>query len=106
MESIYKTEIEGLEVEITYEFEEGDCGDDYTPPTPTFIEIVEWKLANGEKTERYNHTDLDDEEWECLMDDIQWTIDHRIEDEILDYEWKLVKERQQSSIERRKRRWA
>ena len=105
MESIYKTEIEGFEVEISYEFEEGDYGDYYTPPTPPLVEITGWKLAKGEKKERYNNPDLDDEEWEYIMDDIQWSVDHMMEEQILEYERKEMEMREQIRIEKRRARW-
>ena len=57
----YTEEIEGLMVEIIYEYEEGDSGDYWTPPTGDRVIIVEWKLKDKC---REDYPDYDDDEWE------------------------------------------
>ena len=42
----YTEEIEGLMVEILYEYEEGDSGDYWTPPTGERVTILDWKLKD------------------------------------------------------------
>lgn len=99
----YRTKIEDIEVDVFYDFEEGDNGDYWTPPTPWYLEVLEWEFVD--KNEREKHTDLDDEEWQEVVDEIQWWIDHRVEEEILKKEDERIAEREQTRIERRRRRW-
>ena len=67
MERKYNMEIEGLMVEITYDFTEGDKGDWMTPPTGDRVDILDWKLKDEC---REDYPDYDDEEWEDWMRDI------------------------------------
>lgn len=79
----YNEEIEGLMVEITYEYEEGDKGDYWTPPTGDRVTIVSWRLLDGEKRVRNQYPDYDDEEWEEWMQ----CIDHYVYN---DAEWDII----------------
>ena len=63
----YTEEIEGLMVEILYEYEEGDSGDYWTPPTGESVTILDWRLKDES---REDYPDYDDEEWEDWMRDI------------------------------------
>lgn len=63
----YIEEIEGLMVEILYEYEEGDGGDYSTPPTAPQVNIIDWKLA---EESREDYGDYSDEEWGEWMKDI------------------------------------
>ena len=63
----YIEEIEGLMVEIIYEYEEGDSGDEFTPPTGDRVTILDWKLKDES---REDYLDYDDDEWEEWMQDI------------------------------------
>lgn len=63
-------EIEGLMVEISYEYYNGSSDDDSVPPTSPIVDIKSWRLVNGERQERYKHPDYTDEEWDEWMDDI------------------------------------
>ena len=76
----YTEEIEGLMVEILYEYEEGDSGDEFTPPTGDRVTILDWQLKDES---REDYPDYDDEEWEEWMQD----IDHYVYD---DSEWDII----------------
>lgn len=67
MERKYSMEIEGLMVEITYDFTKGWEGDYWTAPTEDRVKILGWSLRD-ESREKY--LDYDDEEWEAWMQDI------------------------------------
>ena len=86
MERKYNMEIEGLMVEITYDFTEGDKGDWMTPPTGDRVDILEWKLKN-ECREYYQ--DYDDEEWENWMLAIDMYVYNDAEWDILEFEKRL-----------------
>lgn len=85
----YIEEIEGLMVEILYEYEEGDSGDYYTPPTGDRVTIVSWRLVDGEKNVRNEYPDYDDEEWEDWMRDIDRYVNNDSVWDILEFENEL-----------------
>ena len=70
MKDSLKLEIEGLKVEVDYEYEEGRDGDNTTPPSPWFIETKGWRLVN------YSRKDFcgSDDEWCDWMADIDWYV--------------------------------
>ena len=82
----YTEEIEGLMVEIIYEYEEGDSGDYWTPPTGDRVIIVEWKLKDKC---REDYPDYDDDEWEDWMRDIDKYVYNDAEWDILEFENEL-----------------
>lgn len=84
----YIEEIEGLMVEITYEYEEGDKGDYWTPPTGDRVDILSWRLLY-EKEDRNLNADLDDEEWEQWMQDIDHYVHNDSEWDIIEFEHDL-----------------
>lgn len=86
MERKYNMEIEGLMVEITYDFSEGDKGDWMTPPTGDRVDILEWKLKDEC---REDYPDYDDEEWEDWMRDIDMYVYNDAEWDILEFENEL-----------------
>ena len=79
----HNEEIEGLIVEITYEFEKGDKGDYDTPPTGDRVTIVSWKLRDES---REDYPDYDDEEWEEWMRDIDHYVYNDAEWDIIEFE--------------------
>lgn len=83
----YSEEIEGLMVEITYEYEEGDKGDYWTPPTGDTVTIVSWKLRDEC---REDFPDYDDEEWEQWMQDIDRYVHNDSEWDIIEFEHDLA----------------
>lgn len=85
----YNIEVEGLMVEITYEYEKGDKGDYFTPPTGDRVTIVSWRLLDGEKIVRNEYPDYDDEEWEQWMSDIDDYVHTDAEWDIIEYEHEL-----------------
>lgn len=83
----YNIEVEGLMVEITYEYEKGDKGDYFTPPTGDRVTIVSWRLLDGEKIVRNNeYPDYSDEEWEEWMSAIDKYVYKESEWDIIKYE--------------------
>ena len=86
MERKYNMEIEGLMVEITYDFTEGDEGDWMTPPTGDRVDILEWKLKDKC---REDFPDYDDEEWEEWMRDIDRYVYNESEWDIIEFEHEL-----------------
>ena len=82
----YIGEIEGLMVEILYEYEEGDSGDEFTPPTGDRVTIVSWKLRDES---REDYPDYDDEEWEQWMQDIDHYVHNDSECDIIEFEHEL-----------------
>lgn len=86
MERKYNTEIEGLMVEITYDFTEGDKGDWMTPPTGDRVDILEWKLKDKC---REDYPDYDDDEWEEWMQDIDHYVYNDSEWDIIEYEHEI-----------------
>ena len=83
MERKYNAKIEGLMVEITYDFTEGDKGDWMTPPTGVRVDILEWKLKDKC---REDYPDYDDEEWEDWMLAIDKYVYNDAEWDILEFE--------------------
>lgn len=65
----YRMEIEGLMVEISYEYTEGDIGDYWTPPTAPQVNIVDWKLAEESREDYVDYTDDEWAEWMKAIDD-------------------------------------
>ena len=82
----YIEEIEGLMVEILYEYEAGDSGDEFTPPTGDRVTILDWKLKDEC---REDYPDYDDEEWEEWMQDIDRYVYNDSEWDIIEYEHKI-----------------
>ena len=82
----YTEEIEGLMVEILYEYEAGDSGDYWTPPTGDMVTIVEWKLKDKC---REDYPDYDDEEWEEWMRDIDHYVYNYSEWDIREFEHEI-----------------
>lgn len=82
----YIEEIEGLMVEILYEYEEGDSGDEFTPPTGDRVTILDWQLKDES---REDYPDYDDEEWEEWMQDIDRYVYNDSEWDIIEFEHEL-----------------
>ena len=82
----YIEEIEGLMVEILYEYEEGDRGDEFTPPTGDRVTILDWQLKDES---REDYPDYDDEEWEEWMQDIDRYVYNDSEWDIIEYEHEI-----------------
>ena len=82
----YTEEIEGLMVEILYEYEEGDSGDEFTHPTGDRVTILDWKLKDES---REDYQDYDDEEWEEWMQDIDHYVHNDSEWDIIEFEHEL-----------------
>lgn len=82
----YIEEIEGLMVEILYEYEEGDSGDEFTPPTGDRVTILDWKLKDES---REDYLDYDDDEWEEWMQDIDHYVYNDSEWDIIEYEHEI-----------------
>lgn len=74
----YIEEIEGLMVEITYEYTE----DYFTPPTGEKVTIVSWKLLDES---RDDYLDYNDEEWEQWMSDIDDYVHNDSKWNIIEY---------------------
>lgn len=89
MERRYNMEIEGLMVEITYDFTEGWAGDYWTAPTEDRVEILGWRLRDES---REDYLDYDDEEWEDWMRDIDRYVRNDAEWDILEFEKDLSDE--------------
>ena len=87
MERKYNMEIEGLMVEISYDFTEGDKGDWMTPPTGDRVDILEWRLRD-ESYDDYKF-DYTEEEWEDWMRDIDHYVHNDSEWDILEFENEL-----------------
>ena len=81
-------EIEGLMVEISYDFTKGDEGDYWTPPTGDIVEILGWRLLYEEEDRALN-SDLDDSEWEDWMRDIDHYVNNDSVWDILEFEESL-----------------
>lgn len=82
----YIEEIEGLMVEILYEYEEGDSGDEFTPPTGDRVTILDWRLKDES---REDYQDYDDKEWEEWMQDIDRYVYNDSEWDIIEFEHEL-----------------
>ena len=73
-------------VEILYEYEEGDRGDEFTPPTGDRVTILDWQLKDES---REDYPDYDDEEWEEWMRDIDRYVYNDSEWDIREYEHEI-----------------
>ena len=82
----YNEEIEGLMVEITYEYEEGESGDYWTPPTGPRVTILGWELKDEA---REDYPDHDDKEWEEWMRDIDRYVNNDAMWDIIEFENEL-----------------
>lgn len=87
MERKYNMEIEGLMVEISYDFTEGDAGDWMTPTTGDTVEILDWRLRD-ESYDDYKF-DYTEEEWEDWMRDIDHYVNNDSVWDILEFEESL-----------------
>lgn len=87
MEEKYNMEIEGLMVEISYDFTEGDRGDYMTPPTGDIVEILGWRLRD-ESYDDYKF-DYTEEEWEDWMRDIDRYVNNDSVWDIIEFEESL-----------------
>lgn len=86
----FRMEIEGLMVEISYEYEEGDKGDYYTPPTGPGVEIYGWSFPDGEVATREREAaDYTDEEWYEWCDDIKNYVYNDARWDIIEFEESL-----------------
>lgn len=85
-ESKYTEEIEGLMVEITYEYEAGYSGDYWTPPTGDRVTILDWRLKDES---REDYPDYDDDEWEEWMRDIDHYVYNESEWDIIGFEHEI-----------------
>ena len=82
----YIEEIEGLMVEITYEYEEGESGEYWTPPTGPRVTILGWELKDED---REDYPDHDDKEWEEWMRDIDRYVNNDAMWDIIEFENEL-----------------
>ena len=85
----YIAEIEGLMVEITYEYEEGHKGDRDTPPTGDRVTILSWELLEGEDSIITMCSNCSDDEWKEWMSDIEHYVHHHAEYDIIEFEHDL-----------------
>lgn len=91
----YIAEIEGLMVEITYEYKEGESGirnsdgDWWSPPTSPKVTIVSWRLLDGEKNIRDKYPDYYEEEWDQWMQDIDHYVHNDSKWDIIEFEQEL-----------------
>lgn len=65
----YRMEIEGLMVEISYEYTDGDKGDYWTPPAAPQVNIDSWELAEESRDDFADYTDDEWAEWMKAIDD-------------------------------------
>lgn len=87
MKQEYNMEIEGLMVEISYDFTEGDRGDYMTPPTNDVVKILGWRLLN-ESYDDYKF-DYTEDEWEDWMRDIDRYVRNDSMWDIIEFEESL-----------------
>lgn len=85
----YNVEIEGLMVEITYEYEEGCKGDRDTPPTGDRVTILSWKLLEDSDKIMGEYSNYSDDEWKEWMSDIDHYVHHHAEYDIIEFEHDL-----------------
>lgn len=81
----FRMEIEGLWVNIFYEYEEGCKGDRMTPPTAPRVDIKYWELDEGEAEEKEKQ-ELSDNEWESWLFDIEEYVYNDSEWDIIEFE--------------------
>ena len=84
----FRMEIEGLLVNIFYEYTDGDEGDYSTPPTAPRVDIKYWELDEGEAEEK-ERQELSDNEWEAWLFDIEEYVWHDSEWDIIEFEESL-----------------
>jgi hypothetical protein len=84
----FRMEIEGLWVNIFYEYEEGCEGDRDTPPTGPRVDIKYWELDEGEAEEK-ERQELSDNEWEAWLFDIEEYVWNDSEWDIIEFEESL-----------------
>ena len=84
----YIAEIEGLMVEITYEYKEGCKGDRDTPPTEDRVYIKYWELVKGEE-EQKEIDQLSDHAWDSWMFDIEEYVYNHAQYDIIEFEHDL-----------------
>ena len=84
----FRMEIEGLWVNIFYEYTDGDEGDYCTPPTAPRVDIKYWELDEGEADEK-EIQQLSDNEWEAWLFDIEEYVWHDAEWDIIEFEESL-----------------
>ena len=84
----FNMEIEGLMVEITYEYEKGHKGDMFTPPTGDRVTIISWELIDKYDV-AINNSNCNDNEWKEWMSDIEHYVHHHAEYDILEFEHDL-----------------
>ena len=90
MEREFIKEIEGLMVKILYEYEKGDRGDYWTPPTGPRVTITGWELKDDK---REDYDDYDDQEWNDWMYDINNYVYTDAMWDIMEFEEDLETER-------------
>lgn len=81
-------EIEGLWVNIFYEYEEECKGDYDTPPTGPRVDIKYWELDEGEAEEK-ERQGLSDNAWEAWLFDIEEYVYNDSEWDIIEFEESL-----------------
>ena len=81
----FRMEIEGLWVDIYYDFTKGDKGDCMTPPTGDRVNIHYWELAKGEEKQK-EIDQLSDDAWDAWMFDIEQYVYNDAEWDILEFE--------------------
>lgn len=84
----FRMEIEGLWVNIFYEYEEGCKGDYDTPPTGPRVDIKYWELDEGEAEEK-ERQELSDDAWEAWLFDIEEYVWNDSEWDIIEFEESL-----------------
>ena len=89
-DTIYTRLVESLMVDIIYEYEEGDKGDYFSPPTGDRVTIVGWRLSDGEAAVRKTYADYTEEEWWEWMRDIDLYVHYDAEWDIIEYEKKKI----------------
>lgn len=82
---VYGMEIEGLWVDICYDYYEGCDGDRNTTSTPPRVNIRYWELAEGEEEEK-DKQEISEHAWDCWMFDIDEYVYNHAEWDIIEYE--------------------
>lgn len=85
MKKKYNMEIEGVMVEITYDFIRGYKGTREFEGMPDRVDVLSWRLLHEEEV-KANNSDLDDDEWEDWMSDIDTYVHNDSEWDILEWE--------------------
>lgn len=76
-------EIEGLFVEISYEYERGSDGDYWTAPSGDIVDIDSWSLVCDT---REDYPEVSDEEWEEWMGFIDDYVEKDVMWDIIEFE--------------------